>query len=892
MTDSHAFHKPTEKFTWWRSLAPIVAILAAFPVAIAPSPALLAHGQSSASSQPASDESPRASYGMPSLSDAPDITFVETLIRQGLAKVAVAICNHRLSILSNDSQAKNSDAFAQWTMLAMHADIAAELDDVDWNSFEPNLQTALKSLDQRAQPSLGTPREPWILWKKEWCRRFLQQRALAAFLAVPGREPIRDWILASIRQSLDTTEQLELAAQKIQPTKGPAKGSSPSITASQILDLRGDLELLKADLLYQRSQCYPPKSDDRLTAAAEMLSSIDRALQRISGTWSHLPLLRIARATAQLQMGQPSDAQKSLQSLWIELEQDDSPDPKSPQWKQAIASLAARAARESSQWESAGDWIAKGGGWFASPELALEYIALTVAKNEPTSATAALEIKRDIAQRFGLYWEQRADAILVASPNHVSENTPNNATLNNPSNSGSMASLEIFRIQVRQLLAAKKWREAIEKLQQAELAASQKSLDAEAFAFATQIAATFAANGEPSQAADEFYRAAVSYPDAAKAPATALMSAWLIRNPIKKTTADPKEDLDAAALQRATYRERLIDTARRWPASEAASQASDWLERELLSNDSWNQLLDFWTDQVKSAPNFEQQTSKQVTHTIHRLLFASTLLQDDWLEPPSKDRDNNEEHFTLLTQTIAQHAPLNERSSITSWLDTLSPAPFWQNPSKGSANSQQPPQWIAQSIPQASTSSLPLPENDPLSRVGSLWYACESTSQALLVAPESTRVATAKELVNLLEQLTQEVAREPRYPFGPRTRARIERSIAFYGALAQCHVAKSDEGIRVLESKRDENKKSLWWIYHTARAMQSVAEQRQNAIAMYRQMASGLPAGSQPWLEARARTAQTLRLMGNATEADQLRDLVLATYPAATIPWKSRMESM
>jgi hypothetical protein len=74
--------------------------------------------------------------------------------------------------------------------------------------------------------------------------------------------------------------------------------------------------------------------------------------------------------------------------------------------------------------------------------------------------------------------------------------------------------------------------------------------------------------------------------------------------------------------------------------------------------------------------------------------------------------------------------------------------------------------------------------------------------------------------------------------------------------------------------------------------MQSVAEQRQNAIAMYRQMASGLPAGSQPWLEARARTAQTLRLMGNATEADQLRDLVLATYPAATIPWKSRMESM
>ena len=884
MTDSHAFHKPTEKFTWRGSLFLVVAVL----VAIAPSLALVSHGQSSAISQPSSDESPRASYGMLSLSDAPDTTFVETLIRQGLAKVAVATCNHRLSNLSNDSQAKISDAYAQWTMLAMHADIAAELEDIDWTSFEPKLQTALELLDQRIQPCLGTPREPWVLWKKEWCRRFLQQRALAAFLAVPGREPIRDWILASIRQTLDSTEQLELVAQKLQPTKGPAtskgpaKESSPSITASQILDLRGDLELLKADLLYQRSQCYPPKSDDRLTAAAEMLSSIDRALQRISGTWSHLPLLRIARATAQLQMGQPLDAQKNLQSLWLELERDDSPDPESPQWKRAIASLAARAARESSQWEVAGDWIAKGGGWADSPELALEHFALTVAKNDPSSATAALNIKRDIAQKFGVYWEQRADAILVASPSHIS---------NNPSNGTAMASLEIFRIQVRQLLAAKKWREAIEKLQQAELAASQKSLDAEAFAFATQIAATFAANGEPSQAADEFYRAAISYPDADKAPATALMSAWLIRNPMKKTTADPNEDLNAAALQRATYRERLIDTARRWPASEAASQASDWLERDWLSGDDWNQLLDFWTDHLKTSASFEKQTPKQVTHTIHRWLFASTLLHDDWLEPPSKERDKNEELFTLLTQAIAQYAPANERASITSWLDTLSPAPVWPTPSNGSADSPQLPKWISQPILQTSTSNAPLPENDPLGGIGFLWYACESKSQALLVAPESTRLTTAKELANHLEQLTEELAREPRYPFGPRTRARIERSIAFYGALAQCHGADSADGIRVLENRRDENKKSLWWIYHAARAMQSFTEYQQNAIGLYRQMASGLPAGSQPWLEARARTAQTLRALGKVTEANQLRDLVLATYPAAETPWRNRFDS-
>lgn len=888
MTDSLAFHKPTEKFTGWRSLALIACVL----VAIGPSLALVSYGQSAGDSQSSTGAPPRATYGMPLLSDAPDIAFVETLVRQGLAKVAAATCNHRLSILSNDSQGKNSDAFAQWTMLAMHADIAAELEDIDWNAYEPKLQTALELLDQRVQHCLGTPREPWVLWKKEWCRRFLQQRALAAFLAVPGREPIRDWILTSIRQTLDTTESLERVAQKLQPTKGPAKGSSPNITASQILDLRGDLELLKADLLYQRSQCYPPKSDDRLAAAAEMLSSIDRALQRISGTWSHLPLLRIARATAQLQMGQPAEAQTYLQSLWSELERDDSPDPESPQWKRGIASLAARAARESSQWELAQDWIAQGGGWAASPELALEHFALTVARNEPSSATAALDIKRDIAQRFGLYWEQRADAILVASPNHISDNnTPNNTIPNHPSNSSAMASLEIFRIQVRQLLAAKKWREAIEKLQQAELAASQKSLDADAFAFACQIAATFAANGETNQAADEFYRAAISYPDAAKAPATALMSAWLIRNPPQKSTEGNHGDLDAAALQRATYRERLIDTARRWPTSEPASQATDWLEREMLSSDDWNHLLDFWTDHVKTSTNFEKQSPEQIAHTIHRLLFASTLLHDDWLEAPSKDRNQNEQDFTRFTQAFAEQAPALDRSSITPWLDTLAPIPVWQKPTNGSATSSQLPTWIARSIPEASPSSLPLPEKDPLGRVGSLWFACESKSQALLIAPESTRLRIAKELGNHIQQLTEELAREPRYPFGRQTRARIDRSIAFYNALAQSHIANDSLGMRALESKRNENKKSLWWIYHSARTMQSFAEHRQNAIGLYRQMASGVPPGSQPWLEARARTVQTLRAMGKEAEADQLRDLVLATYPSAETTWGNRFNS-
>ena len=84
--------------------------------------------------------------------------------------------------------------------------------------------------------------------------------------------------------------------------------------------------------------------------------------------------------------------------------------------------------------------------------------------------------------------------------------------------------------------------------------------------------------------------------------------------------------------------------------------------------------------------------------------------------------------------------------------------------------------------------------------------------------------------------------------------------------------------------------KSLWWLYRIARTEQSSKSLWNDALGKYRQMAAGVPDGSEPWLEARARTVCLLRSQGETQKADQLKDLVFATYPKSDAEWKKRFE--
>jgi hypothetical protein len=226
-----------------------------------------------------------------------------------------------------------------------------------------------------------------------------------------------------------------------------------------------------------------------------------------------------------------------------------------------LASLGARAARNAEKLDLAEAWVKRVGNWESSPELAVEFFAIqlqrssTETQNNVSNPEAVLRLKQKIAQRFGKYWEQRMDAILVSEPRWksqlgdiVSETDPSGGKTNNltgransmnPAN--AKAAIELFRIEARQAIAAKNIALAIEKLQQAESAASKINATSDAFGLAMQIAALLEQSGEKIPAADEFYRVAISYPEEPKASEKCLNCVLAsLKNPLFKISFPPR----------------------------------------------------------------------------------------------------------------------------------------------------------------------------------------------------------------------------------------------------------------------------------------------------------------------------------------------------------------
>ena len=804
--------------------------------------------------------------GIPAYTKSPDIIWIESFIEQKVPhsdpQLAAAICEFRF-----DRSEQDSNAQAQWMMLWMHAISGDRTLKVDWSNAEGDLQKCIDDLERLSGKLAQSPRVPWVQWNKNWCRNLLNQHALAASQAVPGRRSLHEWLLQSIRIGLDQCEALEATVSKLKPDK--PNGATPGkITSSEILDLLGEIELLRADLLYQRCEAYPPKSDDRIAAATEMLAAIDQAAARLPSTWTHLPLLEMARAEAELQLDRIPSVELALTKLWTSLEGRSSPEVN--QWRMRLASLGARAARNTEKLEVAEAWLKRVANWESSPELAVEYFAIqlqrssTETQNDVSNPEAVLRLKQSIAQRFGKYWEQRMDAILVSEPRWksqlgdvVSESNPsgdkgnnsNNTTMSrttsmNPAN--AKAAIELFRIEARQAIAAKNIPLAIEKLQQAESAASKINATSDAFGLAMQIAALLEQSGEKITAADEFYRVAISYPEETKASAAALMSAWLLKDP------DPSLDVEEQELQRNTMQQRLRDTALQWPKTSAARSAISMLEPEWISKGDLAMWLDFWRDLVRNHPSADH-----IGLAAKRWLWFSLVTQEDWLEKPIGEATKVSRAGNELQQAILEAAGSN-RETWEAWFSSLQPNRRWSPQNTVSSHSAIEELLVASKFDQG---------DDPIGSCALAWNQCETDWQAFVSTSGITPSSILPELVKLRAVLGENVSKGSII-------SRLDRCIDLY---TQCsNPAKLRDGLRESRSKTP---KSLWWVYRSARTLAATPEATEEAVGLYRQMATGVPAGSEPWLEARARTVEILRKQGKSEQADQLRDLVFATVP-------------
>ena len=797
--------------------------------------------------------------GIGALAKAPDAVWIESLIEADAAELAVEVCRFHF-----DRSVPDSNAQAQWLMLLMHAKAAESLGKIEWNSGVKPLQDAMEQLEGLdPKPSASgeaTYRKPWVHWKLLWCRRLLNEHALAAYLAVPGRQALQEWLLQSIRIGLDGIDALEQSVAKMQPDKPLLSRADRQrrdqtrpneITASEILDLRGELELLRADLLYQRSQCYASESDEQIAAATQMLSAIDRASGRLPASWAHRPLLTLARAEAELQLGRHGAVLKNLQELWVALETD--PNPQAQAWRIRAAALAVRSARRTKDWGGAEAWMARAGGWQQAPELALEHLGILVQRDiDSVAPENILALREQIADRFGRYWQQRVDAMLVSNPRF--ETGRSLETGRSPKTETSMASLELFRIQARQAIAANEFQTAIEKLQQAESAASKLDASQEAFQFAMQIAALLERTGEPSAAADEFYRAAISYPESPKASSAGLMSAWLIRK------SDAGLDPEAKLLQEKIFLQRLRETALSWPASESAQKASEMLDIQWLTSDRYIACLEFWKEYLAKEPRVSDVA-------LRRWLLVALVTQDDWLEKPLEDPQGIGKAASELRAVLLESTDPAKRTALAAWMDTIKHQRRW-------------------SVDPAVGLDGPVPA-DLISQIAEVWNRSEgSWLQGGLGAEDAQDIEQLEQLRKRLGESTDGV------PGG--FQVRLDRYLEFGRlVLPKADQINADPMMlrQALEARISKEPRSLWWVYRSARAMQQTSQLREVALGWYRQMASGVVAGTEPWLEARARSVEVLRAIGQESKAVELGQLVLASYPNLSEEWKKRFGS-
>ena len=854
---------------------------------------------------------PSPSYGHP------DSNFIQSLLKLDLYEIAIETCRDR-AIVAEGTQSEamvQPEAMVQWSILQMQSIAAKVAADPSIVDSPANADTLLEANQAIVDRCLNSPRLPWLKQEQLWCRWFVLRRLQTSYIAVPARKSIRDWSLTSIRTCLEDLAKLQSQIQKASFDKSNAKISA---TPEQWSSLINDTLLLQTDLLLLRAQYYPAKSTDRIAAATELLSAIEKAEQRIRPDWSGRPNVELARYTAYLHLDRTAEALYGLKTLSQQLNAPTDGKPKQAnRWRLPIACLAAESSRILGNLSESQKWIDEAGGWTAAPEVAIEHFSNLLAtlpgKSVSESQLAeAIRIKKEIGRRFGSYWQQRADAVLLSNSlfESIKPIDPIKSASTSPSTaSSSMLKVELLLSEAKQLLSAKRIQEAIEKFGQAELSAANAGNEPQALEIAIQSAAILFKNDQKDDAESEFHRAALAYRLQLKAPDAAIMSVWAFDKVAKfdaNASQSPQEE--QAELKQQIYRGRLMDIVSTWPSTPQAIQATAKLDRLLLSTDQFPELIAFWSKRLDDDLIGEKQTWTVWDQAFCRFALARTATSDTWYDHSIYST----EYTTKLNANLEDlRGKLLERSSPTTRVtfEAILASTFnfdrWSKDAiadRQQSSSNEFSSVATSFLFQSTASSLLLEKEntnltaakaDSISSLSLRWSVAESMFQRLVSlgrvkAVDATELATFRVAVDAMKQLETQPVQSGLAFIGALQRIQFGRSLQLFQAAIAYWSGDESTGAEIVKNAMSIDAKSPWWIYRSACVLQTIPNQQEQSIRQFRQLANGFPPGSTPWLESRARTAQTMLQMGKQKEAKDLSDLVFATFPAASQEWKIR----
>jgi len=516
-----------------------------------------------------------------------------TMWQHGLTESAVLVAGARMR------RATDTEQQAKWSMRMMEAYAQAALQDPQKSDEYWRRAEGVPGEFAIAQPN--HPRQPWLVWQAARCKLLEAQANLAYFLAAPANTNKREATLSLIRTVLRQAETLADDVQRRQPLAA-RQGFQDGAEAptEELHKLAIDTALLECEALLVRVKLYPAASPDRVAAATEIDIRATTVLARSANDWLAQEQLQVAVAIAQLELGSLDVALKQLEQLAREASD--------PHVRLRAAVTAIEQLAQSGETSRAQPLLAyldeASQQTGAGAQLGLAQLQLELAEivRLPAAARAdrmnrLVSDSKQIGARYGDYWRNRAEALLVGA-------LPND-------NSNTNIAGDLMLVEVRQLLASDRESEAIARLLQFRDNEATAGRGESAIRLASQAAALLQRQELWAESVAALESIVFQFPSAANAAATHRLIIQAHLQALRKDTGQSERI--------ANYEAALQKQLTTWPDSTASDEPEQWLMTWLAAQERHSELVNVLLARIAAASEVER-VRETILHCIESIL--------------------------------------------------------------------------------------------------------------------------------------------------------------------------------------------------------------------------------------------------------------------------------
>ncbi len=863
------------------------------------------------SSRASDDPSPTSRIGATLTRPPIDTAIIDSLCRLGLYESAILRCRSGIAASSTGSL-----IHAKWLSLLITT--LAERDAEKAQSIKDALSEAQKLYDSYIADPKNQAYRVWVHYSYEAVRLNLISRSVANYLAAPTNKTRRDDALETIRNLLDHLVEIKEEAHAQLGAALRRDDRESAIRAHDLGSLHNRLSLLEIDCMLLRCDCYPTDSDERIAGGTEALAAIDKITGRIESDWSGQELLDLARSQSLIALNRYGDAVHSL-TKWLATVDD-------PSLRNRGIALLAKSHQMQGDFNAAAKVLlnATGNALQESPEIALATLELQIASwkkqaDKPAGPTTSaddnqreieriLKMKELVVDRFGNYWRQRAEALIVASS--LGSSTPNNV-------STSTTSLDLLKVNIRQRLAAGEYAAAIELLEQAEAASLAANETKQAFGFAKSaigIMQQQSVGSDPTRlpvtqaVIDRIASTAKKYSVEETSPQLHQSAVEL-----QKALIATESSSTASAAMNEAYQQMLLDHVTTWPDRQSSNGIRAQLQLLYLGTADVRSLVELWGEELAwlaTSPS-ESDVKRTEQHDIRiatanaylvNAALLSGLAQDTRAElqpvrPPTLDHllvgsrwlvDALGADYDWWTidggiqpldgKSIAWSLPTNtfENNASASAFHKILVASTQPELANIGTEVQQVIDWTQTDYPGRIAWIVAL--DSKLSSILRLRWISDGNQ------PSQDWLAS----VLLLHEASQAGLRALEASLHPSLLLKLKEHLAIAEARLVAVRGDAEMAIVELQKFREKDLRDPRWTMELARLFEIQDASSEKALQLYRQLAAGSPIGSDAWFESRLSSVRCLRSQKKQSEADQVVSLVQAMVADIPEKWKRR----